>query len=113
MNKIRFWIPFLIGVLITPVFFYASTLSDSSAASHAGAGFQMILFYPIPFLLAIFSSPVLGIGLAAIQFPLFGFIVSYANLKKESVFYAVIKVIIWLHITVSLISLLLVLITVR
>lgn len=113
MNKIRFWIPFFIGVLITPVFFYASTLSGSSAASHAGAGFQMILFYPIPFFLAIFSSPVLGIGLAIIQFPLFGFIVSYANSKKGSVFYAVIKVVIWLHITVSLISLLFVLITVR
>ena len=74
----------------------------------------MILFYPIPFLLAaILRSTVLGIGLAVIQFPLFGFIVSYVSSKKGSVFYAMIKVIIWLHIIVSLIFLLLVLITVR
>ena len=112
MNKIRFWIPCIIGVLITPIFFYASTLSGSSAASHAGAGFQMILFYPIPFLLAIFSSPIIGIALAVTQFPLFGYMLSYANSKKGSVFYAVINVIIWLHIIVSLISLLLVLVAV-
>ena len=98
MNKIRFWIPCLIGVLITPVFFYASTLSGSGAASHAGAGFQMILFYPIPFLVTVFSLPFLGIALAVIQFPLFGFILSYSSSKKGSVFYVVIKVIIWLHI---------------
>lgn len=88
MNKFSFWIPCLIGVLLTPVFFYASTLSESGAASHAGAGFQMLFFYPIPFLVGGFISEVLGIGVAAIQFPLFGFILGYANSKKGSILYS-------------------------
>lgn len=100
MKKIGFWIPCIVGALITPLFFYASTLSGGGAASHAGAGFQMILFYPIPFLPAIFlmglvNNPslinqlvsIFCIGLAVIQFPLFGFVFSYANLKKGSVFF--------------------------
>lgn len=123
MNKFRFWIPCLVGVLITPVFFYASTLSGGGAASHAGAGFQIFVFYPIPFLLAIFFTESadnvssLGqiirffcIGLAVIQFPLFGFIVSYAHLKKGSIFYALVKILVWFHIIVSFLFLLLALI---
>lgn len=126
MKKIGFWIPCIVGALITPLFFYASTLSGGGAASHAGAGFQMILFYPIPFLPAIFlmglvNNPslinqlvsIFCIGLAVIQFPLFGFVFSYANLKKGSVFFSLIKIIIGFHLIVSVLSLLLVLITVR
>ena len=125
MNKIRFWIPSIIGVLLTPIFFYAATLSGGGAASHAGAGFQLILFYPIPLLLAIVGASstddafltqvvrIICIGLAIIQFPLFGFMISYAGTKKGSKLYALIKGMVWLHVVVSLICLSLVLIVGR
>ena len=126
MNKTGFWIPCITGTLLTPLFFYASTLSDGGTASHAGAGFQMILFYPVPFLLAIFligpiNSPslinqfitALCIGLAVIQFPLFGFIYSFANYKKGSIFFLMIKILIVFHVVVSVLALLLVLISAK
>ncbi len=122
MNKIRFWIPLIVGVLLTPVFFYASTLSDHSAASHAGGGFQMIFFYPVPFLLAMvltgggFLTPAVNvtcIGLAIIQFPFFGFLIGYAQTKKGSILFTLIKALIWFHVIVSLLFLLLVFVSNR
>lgn len=125
MNKIRFWIPSIIGAILTPLFFYASNLSDNSAASHAGGGFQILLFYPIPFLTGIvlrynpnsFSSSnqfvyVLCIGLAVIQFPLYGFILSYLKLKKGSIISILIFIIIGFHVLVSVLVLLLILISI-
>ena len=74
-------------MLLTPNFFYASTLSGGGAASHAGGGFQAIFFYPLPILLAVVGASFMGngfpqvikiicIGLAAIQFPFFGLMLS-------------------------------------
>ena len=123
MNKIRFWIPSIIGVLLTPIFFYASTLSGGGAASHAGAGFQAIFFYPLPILLAVVGASSMGdaflqqviriicIGLAVIQFPFFGFMLSYAGTRQGSIFYALIKGVIWFHVIVSLIFLVIVFIS--
>jgi heme/copper-type cytochrome/quinol oxidase subunit 4 len=120
MNKIRFWVPSIIGVLLTPIFFYASTLTSRGAASHAGGGFQAICFYPLPILLAVVVSSsmddaflqqvirVICIGLAVIQFPFFGFMLSHAGTRQGSIFYALIKGVIWFHVIVSLIFLVIV-----
>jgi hypothetical protein len=109
MNKLRFWIPCLIGVLLTPIFIWAGTLSGKGAASHAGAGFQLFLFYPIPFLVAIFINlriiTVFCIGLAIFQFPFFGFFISYARTKKGSIAFALLNGLICLHVFVSLLAL--------
>ena len=99
----------MIGALLTPIFIWAGTLSGKGAASHAGAGFQLFLFYPLPFVLAI-SIPlpitiVLGIGLAIFQFPFFGFFISFARTKKDSVLLALINGLIWLHVFISLLAL--------
>ena len=84
-----------------------------------GGGFQMFCFYPIPILLALalsggsVLSPVIkfiGIGLAALQFPFFGFFISYARTKKDSFLFTLLKVAVWLHVIVSLLFLMLVLV---
>jgi vacuolar-type H+-ATPase subunit I/STV1 len=120
MNNLRFWIPSIIGVVLTPIFFYASTLSGGGAASHAGGGFQAIFFYPLPILLAVVGSSAMNdtflqqvikiicIGLAVIQFPFFGFMLSYAGTKQGSIVYALIKGVIWFHVIVSLLFLVIV-----
>jgi hypothetical protein len=99
----------MIGVLLTPIFIWAGILSGKGAASHAGAGFQLFLFYPIPFLLAIFidlpMTRVLCIGLAIFQFPFFGFFISYAWAKKGSIAFTLVNGLIWLHVFISLIVL--------
>jgi len=107
MNKFRFWIPCIIGGLLTPIFIWAGTLSGKGAASHAGGGFQLFLFYPIPFLLAIFIPvfTVFSIGLAIVQFPFFGFFISYVRTKKSSILMKVINALIYLHLFISFIAL--------
>jgi hypothetical protein len=99
MRSIRFWTPAIIGALLTPICFYliTSSASDSDASGHAGAGMvAMILFYPLPFFfmillagtstgdafLSLIISRLAFIG-AAVQFPLYGFIISYANLRPR------------------------------
>jgi hypothetical protein len=119
MSKIKFWIPTIVGALLTPIFFYAVTLSGKGPGSHAGAGMQAIFFYPLPILLAFAGVALTGaflkqvvvaicIGIAALQFPLFGFLLGYARTKRGSTPYFLLKVAIWFHVIVSLIFLVLV-----
>lgn len=51
MRKLRFWIPVIIGVILTPVCLYVIVASAGypGASGHAGAGMgAMLLFYPLP-----------------------------------------------------------------
>src|SRR3954463_12663659 len=105
MRNIRFWVPAIIGAVVTIVSLYLAT----TGADHAGAGLgAMLLFYPVPlFTMMIFagghsadaflsqSIQVLAVGAAIVQFPLYGFIISYAKLKRSF----------WLKLCVSVISL--------
>ena len=108
MKKLRFWIPTIIGSVFTPVFFIAGTYSGKGPASHAGAGFQLLLFYPIPFIVATVV-PLIGIILGALQFPAFGFFLSYIREYKNSILFKLISVAIWIHIVISSLVLALVL----
>jgi len=99
MRNIRFWIPAIIGALLTPVCVYLIAMSarGSGASGHAGAGTgAMLLFYPLPsFSLmlfaggpssdAFFSHAMSRLATAGmlLQFPLYGFIISYAKLKRH------------------------------
>jgi hypothetical protein len=118
MKSFKFWIPTIIGGLITPLLLGAALIS--TGAGH-GSYLSILVFYPIPLLLS-FLQPVkiddaffkaiventiiaLACGTAIIQFPLYGFIISYAKKKRGSRFWAICKVVAWLHIIVSLIVL--------
>jgi hypothetical protein len=98
MRKIRFWIPVIIGAILTPFCWYliAKSAGDSSASGHAGAGMvAMLLVYPLPVFATMFfgGSPSgdaflslvisrLAFAGMMLQFPLYGFIISYANLRR-------------------------------
>lgn len=113
MKSIRFWIPVIIGVLLTPVCLYVIFASaGSSASGHAGAGMlALLLFYPLPsfsrMLLAGGTSgdalfPLVMVRLAELgmllQFPLYGFIISYAKLKRHW-WIRLCAGLVWIHIT--------------
>ncbi|HYW69386.1 MAG TPA: hypothetical protein VE961_00030 [Pyrinomonadaceae bacterium] len=97
MRNFRFWLPTLIGALITPLLLLFAAIS--TGGGHGGYGAALVL-YPLPLLILVLSlfagvarsdaftakavdTISLGviIGLAIIQFPLYGFILSYARLK--------------------------------
>jgi hypothetical protein len=99
------------GALITPLCLYASLVS--TGAGHGSYG-SMLVLYPLPtFILLLFAgiapddaflsqivrtiSMVLVFGAAILQFPLYGFVLSYARLKK-SLWLTLCVGIIWLHI---------------
>ena len=111
MRHIRFWIPTIVGALITPPSLYAALVS--TGAGHGGYG-AMLILYPVPTLTLLlfagvapgdaFLSQVVGtvsmslvFGGAILQFPLYGFILSYAKLK-ESCWLALCVGVIWLHL---------------
>ena len=113
MRNIRFWILAIIGALVTPVCLYLITTSagHSGASGHAGAGMgAMLLFYPIPvFSMILFAAGSSGdvflshiiSGLAfvamVLQFPLYGFTISYANLKQHF-WLKLCAGVVWLHL---------------
>ncbi|MDT5122510.1 MAG: hypothetical protein QOC96_1992 [Acidobacteriota bacterium] len=114
MRNFRFWVPTLVGAIATP--FMIGIALVSAGVGH-GSYFPMLVFYPLSSFL-LFLQPhnledaflqqilenilmALSFGLAIIQFPFYGFITSYANIKKDSAFLIVYKGIIWLHIVVS------------
>jgi Mn2+/Fe2+ NRAMP family transporter len=110
MRNIRFWIPSIIGALITPLCLYASLVS--AGAGHGSYG-PLLILYPGPTFVTVFFagiapddaflsqiirtvSMVLVFGSAILQFPLYGFVLSYAKLKKA--WWLTLCVgIIWLH----------------
>ena len=113
MTNVRFWIPVIVGALLTPVCLYliAASAGDSSASGHAGAGMgAMLLFYPLPVLSmmlfaggpsgdAFLSHVISRLAFAGmvLQFPLYGFIISYANLKRY-LWLRLCAGVVWLHI---------------
>ena len=117
MKDSRFWIPAIVGVLVTLLILYLAPLGTD----HAGAGMGvMLIFYPLPlfammllaggassdaFLSHIIS--MLAIGVAAVQFPLYGFIISYARLKR-SFWLKLCACVVWLHIGVIIICIIVV-----
>jgi uncharacterized membrane protein len=117
MRTIRFWIPTIIGALVMPAVYYLIVFTAHGPESHAGAGLGLILlFYPVPaFVLTTFVSPsnntlvwqissAIAFGVAAFQFPLYGFIISYARLK-QTLWLRILAGIIWFHIIVIVIVL--------
>lgn len=96
MRSFRFWIPSIIGALITPIAVFAALASTGAGhGSYAAA----TVFYPMSLLiLVLFAgarptdafnaqvietiSMVLVFGVAILQFPLYGFILSYARVKN-------------------------------
>ena len=112
MKNFRFWVPSIIGVLVTLFSLYLATLGTD----HAGAGLGvMLVFYPLPAFAAMLLAggpsgdpflsrivSVLAVGVAAVQFPFYGFIISYARLKR-SFWLKLCASIVWLHISAIII----------
>lgn len=114
MRNIRFWIPVIIGAVATPVCWYLIGVSavGSGASGHAGAGMvALLLFYPLPSISRMLIAggpssdalfPLVMVRLAEagmlLQFPLYGFIISYAKLKRHFL-PRLAAVVIWIHIT--------------
>jgi len=119
MRSIRFWIPAIIGAMVTAVFLFL----PPTGGDHAGAGLgEMLLLYPVPlFTRMIFAGNplsdaflsriinVLAVAGVIVQFPLYGFVISYAKLK-QSFLLKVCAGVIWVHIVVIVVSLAIVLI---
>lgn len=117
MRNIRFWIPVIIGALLTPLCWYLIVASavGSGASGHAGAGMvAMMVFYPMPVLFlmlfaggpssdAFLSHVVSRLAIAGmlLQFPLYGFIISYAKLKRH-LWLRLCAVVVWIHIVAIL-----------
>ena len=90
MRNFRFWLPTILGVLITPPLFYAAAVS--TGAGHGSYG-TAIVAYPLPVLVmfagggpfasetteTLFMSFIAG--LAILQLPFYGFVLGYAHLK--------------------------------
>jgi hypothetical protein len=122
MKNIRFWIPAIIGALVTPVclYFIGASASGSGAAGHAGAGMgAMLLFYPLPSLVSMLSgegtrdNALLSLVLSRLafaamilQFPVYGFVISYANHKRR-LWLGLCAGVAWLHLFVIIVCLLL------
>ena len=113
MKNIRFWIPVIIGVSLTPVCLYliGTSVGYSGASDHAGAGMgAMLLFYPLPvFFMMLFAGASgdaflshvisrLAFAGMLLQFPLYGFIISYAKLKRHW-WLRLCAGVVWIHIT--------------
>jgi hypothetical protein len=97
MRNFRFWIPTTIGALITPVLFFAALVSaDVGHGNYAAA----LVLYPLSLLILVLFAGVassdafmtqiiqtiaivLVIGLAILQFPFYGFVLSYARLRDS------------------------------
>jgi hypothetical protein len=118
MKHFKFWIPVIVGALVTPLLLGAALIS--TGAGH-GSYFSIMVFYPIPMFL-LFLQPIhiedaffkaiientiiaLAFGGAIIQYPLYGFIISYAGVRKGSRFWAVCRVAVCLHVMISFIVL--------
>lgn len=113
MKNIRFWIPLIIGVVLTPVCLYliGTSAGYSGASGHAGAGMgAMLLFYPLPlFSMMLFAGGTSGDAFLShvisrlafagmvLQFPLYGFVISYANLKRH-LWLRLCAGVVWLHL---------------
>lgn len=120
MRNLQFWIPTIIGTLITPVFLFAAAMS--TGAGHGNYTAALVL-YPLSlavmFLFAgvapadVFIaqivdtiSLVLIVSLAVLQFPFYGFTLSYARLKGSSwatlgtliIYLHLIAIVVWLVI---------------
>jgi hypothetical protein len=110
MRNIRFWIPTIVGTLLTPFSLLAALVSTGAGHGSYGA---MLVLYPLPALiLVLFASVapsdaflaqligtlsmILVFGGAILQFPLYGFILSYAKLKGSG-WLAICSGIIWVH----------------
>ena len=113
MKKLRFWIPTIVGgLIIAPACLYLIAAS-AGESGHAGAGMgAILLFYPLPAALmmlaggaapdnAFFSLLLSRLAYSAmvIQFPLYGFTISYANLKRN-LWLRVCAAVVWLHLIV-------------
>ena len=96
MRNIRFWIPTIIGILLTPVFLLVAVMS--AGAGHGSYAAAMV-FYPLSMIILVLfagvapadafgaqiiqtTSTVLVVGLAILQFPFYGFVLSYVRLKN-------------------------------
>src|SRR5438552_17357328 len=106
MKRIRFWLPPLMGLFVTPLIFFLLPYTIGPGPSHTPGLGQFLALYPAPMLLIIFFDlkPTESFSLETviraaswIQFPLYGFIVSYANLKK-TLWLKILAGIVWVHI---------------
>lgn len=113
MKGIRFWIPTAIGILITPLCLFAA--AASTGAGHGGYGAMLVLYPLSSLMLVIFAgaapadafaaqivhalSIALVVGCAILQFPFYGFILSYSRLR-ESCWLTVCWGVVCLHIIV-------------
>lgn len=113
MKNLRFWIPTIVGALITPVFITVAMIS--TGAGH-GSYTSMLIFYPAPSLIFFLQSEsngtwlirvldnflvAIAVGAAIVQFPLYGFLVSYSRLKRGVIFLGLSKWIALLHVVIS------------
>ena len=88
MKSSKFWIPFVLSLIVTPLFLFLGIAS-------AGAGHGNYLLAKILFPFTMLSTRAFGsivapfIVLAIIQFPLYGFILGVANVKRRMFFPAI------------------------
>lgn len=94
-----------------PAVYYFAIRTAQGPSSHAGAGLGlMLLFYPIPSLIlmtgtssanAFLSHIITGVAvlIAVLQFPFYGFVISYARVNKSMVVKGA-NVLVWIHIIV-------------
>ena len=115
MKNFRFWIPVIIGMLATPIFLGVALIS--TGAGH-GSYLSTLIFYPLPlfllflqpvniddaFLKAILDNGIIAVafGLAILQFPAYGFLISYSRTKTGSKLWTAIRIILGIHIIVCL-----------
>lgn len=97
MRNFRFWLPAIVGTVITPVLLFVAAVSTGAGhGSYAAA----VVLYPLSMVILVLFAGVspsdafaaqtiqtismaLVIGLAILQFPLYGLVLSYARLKSK------------------------------
>lgn len=96
MRNFRFWLPAIVGALVTPICFLVAAVS--TGAGHGSYGAAIVL-YPLPIMIMVSFAVVtneafatqtiqtlsmtLAVALAILQFPLYGFVLSYSRLKDK------------------------------
>ena len=88
MKSSKFIIPFLVSVLLTPVFLLAALAS--SGAGHGDYVWARILF-PFTLLSAFLFDSITApfIALGIVQFPFYGFLLGKANVRGQFLKYSI------------------------
>lgn len=107
MRNFRFWLPTILGTLLTPPLIFLAAMS--TGAGHGSYAAATVIYPPSMVIMVMLAGVTVGgplevfslglvVGLAILQLPLYGFVLSYAHLKGG--WWLIAAAMIYLHLVV-------------